>query len=48
MFGSEKVKKEWYESLPKGIEECEKLRAIVKEQKIKLKLTKLPHRKIII
>jgi|GEM_PF-1395273 hypothetical protein len=48
MFGTEIVRKEFIETLPKSIDECEKMRAIVREQEEKLKLTKLPHREMII
>jgi hypothetical protein len=48
MFGTEAVRKEFTETLPQSIDECEKMRVIVKEQEEKLKLTNLPHRKMII
>lgn len=41
-------KDKWLSELPKSIDECEKLRHIVYKQENKLKLTKLPHREMII
>lgn len=48
MFGTEIVRKEFIETLPQDIDDSERLRRIVKEQEVKLKLTGLPHRELII
>lgn len=48
MFGTEAVRKEFTETLPQSIDDSEKMRIIVREQEVKLKLTNLPHRELII
>ncbi len=47
MFRDDDVYREWYQMLPKDINCVNKLRAVVKEQELKLKTLKLPHRNVI-
>ena len=47
MFRDDEVYREWYQMLPKDVNRVNELRTIVKEQELKLKTLKLPHRNLI-
>ena len=47
MFRDDDVYREWYQMLPQDINCVNKLRSVVKEQELKLKTLKLPHRNVI-